>query len=78
MSAAADEGDTVELKNGWVPRSDDGDRWAVTSAGRVAGADHEYLIVVLSDHHPDYFGGIECVEHAVTAVVAALDGEDRG
>ncbi|GAA3965975.1 serine hydrolase [Thermobifida alba] len=77
VSAAAGEGDTVELKNGWVPRSDDGDRWAVTSAGRVAGADHEYLIAVLSDHHPDYFGGIECVEHVVTAVVAALDGEDR-
>nr|WP_232306792.1 serine hydrolase [Thermobifida cellulosilytica] len=76
VSAAAGEGDTVELKNGWVPRSSDGDRWTVTSAGRVVSADHEYLIAVLSDHHPDYFSGIECVEHAVATVVAAVDGGD--
>ncbi|MEY9210651.1 serine hydrolase [Thermobifida halotolerans] len=76
VSVAAAEGDTVELKNGWVPRSTDGNRWAVTSAGRVAGADHEYLIAVLSDHHRDYFSGIECVEHVVTEVVTALEGGD--
>lgn len=72
VSAAAEDGDSVELKNGWVPRSADGDRWVITSAGRVAGADHDYLIAVLSDRHHDYHAGIECVEHVVAEVASAL------
>ncbi|MDD6793120.1 MAG: serine hydrolase, partial [Thermobifida fusca] len=77
ISAAASEGDTVELKNGWVPRSSDGDRWVLTSAGRVAGAEHEYLIVVLSDRHRDYAGGIARIEHVVAEVAAALSDATR-
>ncbi|WP_243742615.1 serine hydrolase [Actinorugispora endophytica] len=75
VSAAAEEGDTVELKNGWVPRESDGNRWVITSAGHVTGAGHEYLIAVLSDQHRDYQAGIECVEHVVTEVAAALGGD---
>lgn len=77
ISVAASEGDTVELKNGWVPRSSDGDRWVLTSAGRVAGAEHEYLIVVLSDRHRDYAGGIARIEHVVAEVAAALSDATR-
>ncbi|WP_052745477.1 serine hydrolase [Allosalinactinospora lopnorensis] len=72
VSVAGDP-ETAELKNGWVPLESDGGRWAINSAGRVAVGDQEYLIAVLSDHHLDYGSGVECVEHAVTEVIDAIE-----
>ncbi|GAB3210298.1 serine hydrolase [Marinactinospora thermotolerans] len=73
VSAAAGEGDRVELKNGWVPRDVDGGRWAISSAGHVHGERRSYLIAVLSDRHLGYGEGVACVEHVVTEVVDALE-----
>ncbi|GLU47724.1 serine hydrolase [Nocardiopsis ansamitocini] len=73
VSAAAGPVDAVALKNGWMPRDADGGRWTVNSSGHVLGADHEYLITVLSDHHLDSWTGIQCVEHVVAEVVAAIE-----
>ncbi len=73
VSAAAQEGDITALKNGWVPREADANRWTINSVGHVKGAHREYLIAVLSDRHPDYGTGIACVEHAVTEVAGAID-----
>ncbi|NYE49258.1 beta-lactamase class A [Spinactinospora alkalitolerans] len=76
VSTAAGDRDLVELKNGWAPQEADAGRWAINSAGRVRGPERDYLIAVLSDRHGDYAGGIECVEHVVTEVAAAIE-EDR-
>lgn len=73
-SAAAEDGDTVGVKNGWVPLDSDGGRWVVNSTGYVTGPGREYLVSVLSEHQPDYVSGVESVEHAVAAVAEALEG----
>ncbi|GHC94990.1 hypothetical protein GCM10007079_46120 [Nocardiopsis terrae] len=75
VSAAADPGDTVGLKNGWTPRASNGGLWNINSVGYVTGPDREYLIAVLTDDHPDYFTGVALVEEAVAEVTGAI--EDR-
>jgi hypothetical protein len=70
VSAAADDGDTTAVKNGWLPRAADGGRWTINSIGRVRGDDHDYLIAVLSKNDSSMDEGVETVEH-----VAALVGK---
>jgi beta-lactamase class A len=72
VSAAAATGDTVALKNGWLPRSSDAGRWTINSIGRVRGAGHDYLIAVLSTQNNSMTSGIETVEHATNLVTSAL------
>ncbi|WP_236567823.1 MULTISPECIES: serine hydrolase [unclassified Nocardiopsis] len=74
VSAAAAPGDAVGIKNGWVPRESNGGLWTVNSVGYVVGAEHEYLIAVLTDDSADYFGGVSLVEELVLAVTGALEG----
>lgn len=71
-SAAAGPDDTVEIKNGWVPRDADGGLWAVHSLGHVYGPDRDVVIAVYSDKHPDHASGIEAIEDVVSEVMAAL------
>ena len=65
VSAAARRGDRVELKNGWQRRLSHGELWAINSIGRVRSGGHDWLIAVLSDHHPTSGTGIAVVEHVV-------------
>ncbi|MEV6304222.1 transglycosylase domain-containing protein [Actinoplanes sp. NPDC051861] len=62
VSAAALEGERTALKNGWVSRSSDANRWIVNSVGRVSGEDTDTLVAVLSQGHRDKPDGIEVVE----------------
>ncbi|MBB6120676.1 serine hydrolase [Nocardiopsis algeriensis] len=73
VSAAASEGDTVGLKNGWTPRESDGGLWAINSVGYVAGPDREYLVAVLSDGHAGYGPGIDLAEELIGAVTGAME-----
>ncbi|WP_116244255.1 serine hydrolase [Nocardiopsis sp. FIRDI 009] len=73
ISAAAGPGDTVGLKNGWVPRQSNGGLWNINSVGYVAGPDREYLIAVLSDDHPGYVGGVDLVEELVSVVIGEIE-----
>jgi Beta-lactamase enzyme family len=68
VSAAAGPGDTVALKNGWLPRTADGGLWVINSIGRVQTGTHDYLIAVLSDHNPSMEAGITTVEHVAELV----------
>lgn len=72
VSAAAGAGDRIALKNGWTPRQSDGGRWTVNSIGRVGRDGHDYLIAVVSEHHPSTAGGIEAVERVSELVTGAL------
>jgi beta-lactamase class A len=66
VSAAADKGDKVALKNGWQVRTAHGGLWAINSIGRVRTVDgHDFLIAVLSDHNPHPGYGIASVERVV-------------
>lgn len=77
VSAAADPG-RFQLKNGWLPRSTT-DRWEVNSIGSIHRGGSDYLVVVLSDGHPELAAGIDQVERAArTAVEAVRTASDGG
>jgi beta-lactamase class A len=65
ISAAARPGESVALKDGWMPRDNQRGRWTVNSIGRITGAGTDVVIVVLSRGHPSLGAGIATVE-AVT------------
>jgi len=73
VSAAALKGDTVQLKNGWLPRPVDGGRWTINSIGRITGHGHEFLIAVVSRRNSSMSAGIATVEHVARTVARALD-----
>jgi beta-lactamase class A len=72
VSEGADDGDSVALKNGWLPRSADGNTWVINSIGRVHGSQHNYLISILSDHNTTMSAGVTKVEHVSKLIAAAL------
>jgi hypothetical protein len=82
-SVAAGPEDTVEIKNGWVPRDADGGLWTVNSIAHVHGEERALLIAVYSDGHISEASGIEAVEAVVAEVMNGLfpergNGEDDG
>jgi beta-lactamase class A len=64
ISAAADPGESVALKNGWLD-NDDGS-WMVNSIGLVSGTDADVTIVILTDGDADMDSGITTVEQLAT------------
>jgi beta-lactamase class A len=62
VSAAADPGTTVRLKNGWLPSDPDDGRWLVNSVGVVTVHGHQVLLAVLTQHGDSFEDGIELVE----------------
>jgi hypothetical protein len=54
---------TVGIKNGWLPVTEDDNRWAVNSVGWVNGAGKHYVIAVLTQHGPSESYGIHTIEH---------------
>jgi beta-lactamase class A len=61
ISAAAQPGERVALKNGWFPFSGQVG-WTVNSIGRISDADTDTVVVVLSRGHPSLRAGINMVE----------------
>lgn len=72
ISAAADHGASSELKNGWLNIDSDNGLWAVNSAGLTTSGGHQMLLVVLSQHQPDYQSGVNRVEVAASKLAATL------
>lgn len=72
VSAAADPGTATALKNGWLDIDSDGGLWAVNSTGLSTVGGHRVLLVVLSQHQPDYQSGVDRVQAAARALAAAL------
>ena len=67
VSAAAFAGERTALKNGWLARSSEDNRWIVNSTGRIASDKVDVSVSVLSHGHRSREAGIEVAEH-----VAAL------
>ncbi|MFB4301894.1 serine hydrolase [Actinomadura sp. NTSP31] len=72
VSAAAEDGAEVALKNGWLPRQVHGGRWTVNSIGLIRDAGRLFLVAAVSERDPALEKGIAAVEHACASVVAAL------
>ncbi|MBV9820650.1 MAG: serine hydrolase [Actinobacteria bacterium] len=72
VSAAADKGSTTHAKNGWLNIDRDNGLWAVTSAGVVRVGGHPVLMVVLSQHQPDFDTAVDRVERAAKLLATAL------
>lgn len=63
VSAAAAEGETTALKNGWLSRSTEGGRWIVNSVGRITrGDDVDVSLAVLSHGNSTEQAGRDHVE----------------
>ena len=64
VPAVGATGETTTVKNGWLPRSTEGNRWIINTVGRVTGDDVDVSIAVLSHNHASMAGGIKVVEKA--------------
>jgi beta-lactamase class A len=71
VSAAADPGTTVRLKNGWLPSDPDDGRWLVNSVGVVTVHGHQVLLAVLTQHGDSFEEGVELVER-IAKVAASV------
>ncbi|MEV4703321.1 transglycosylase domain-containing protein [Actinoplanes sp. NPDC049316] len=67
VSAASLAGERVAVKNGWLARSSEDNRWIINSTGRITGDKTDVSVSVLSHGHTGQKTGIAVVEH-----VAAL------
>ncbi len=72
ISAAADAGAKSRLKNGWLNIDRDNGLWAVNSDGLTTSGGHPVLLVVLSQHQPDFQTGVNRVQAAAKQLATAL------
>lgn len=73
VSAAARDGEGVQLKNGWMSRSNAGGTWTVNTIGRVTGPDVDLTVAILSRRHANLATGIALVERIAALARATLD-----
>lgn len=73
VPAAAEPGEKTTVKNGWLPRTTEGNRWIINSVGRITGKDVDVSIAVLSHGHSTMSGGIKVVEKAAKMTRQYLD-----
>ncbi|GAA5177239.1 serine hydrolase [Rugosimonospora acidiphila] len=59
----------VYVKNGWLSRSTEDDKWIINSIGRIVEPAHDWLIVVLSNYNATQNSGITLVQHAADLAV---------
>lgn len=79
VSAVADPGTPVALKNGWLsvdnnngPGENDDGRWLVNSVGVVTVHGQQVLLAAFTQHGPDYASGIKLVESLVKTITPAV------
>jgi Beta-lactamase enzyme family len=73
ISAAAHDGESVILKNGWMPRSNQGGRWTVNSVGRITGAGTDLTMAIMTRGSASSASGIALVEQLAKLARAPLD-----
>src|SRR5262249_31679879 len=82
VSAVADPGSEVALKNGWLsvdndndPRENDDGLWLGHSVGVVTVHGQRVLLSAFTQHGADYVSGVHLVEAVVRAITAAVVAE---
>jgi beta-lactamase class A len=64
VPAVAATGEKATVKNGWLQRSTEDNRWIVNTVGRVTDDDTDVSIAVLSHENSSMPGGISAVQKA--------------
>jgi beta-lactamase class A len=62
ISAAAEKGEDFTIKNGWLPRSTENERWIINSVGRISDDGIDVSIAVLSHGHANELAGRKVVQ----------------
>ncbi|WP_430791041.1 serine hydrolase [Actinoplanes sp. G11-F43] len=62
ISAAAKKGEDFTIKNGWLPRSTENQRWIINSVGRISDDGIDVSIAVLSHGHATELAGRKVVQ----------------
>ena len=73
ISAAAHDGESVILKNGWMPRSNQGGLWTVNSVGQITGAGTDLTMAIMTRGSASSASGIALVEQLAKLARAALE-----
>ncbi len=68
VSAARRSGESVLLKNGWMPSAGDHQRWVVSSVGRIGSDYLDLRLAILSKGHGSYAVGRARVEKVADLV----------
>jgi hypothetical protein len=63
ISGGVPSGVVIGIKNGWLPVTEDHNRWAVNSVGWVSGQGKHYVIAVLTQHEVSEDYGIDTIQH---------------
>ena len=74
VSAAADRGTTVRVKNGWLSSANDHGRWLVNSVGVITADGDEVIVAVLSQHGTSFDRGVSLVQELAELSVKAVTG----
>ncbi|MEP6599909.1 MAG: serine hydrolase [Actinomycetota bacterium] len=72
VSAAADPGSVIALKNGWLGLGRDDGLWLTNSVGVITVHGQPVLIAVMTQHNPSFEAGVELVESFATALLPAV------
>lgn len=72
VSAAADKGSTVRLKNGWLTTDSDHDLWLVNSVGVITAHGDKVIVAVMTQHGSSFTGGISLVQKLAKLSVGAV------
>ncbi|MEQ4303630.1 serine hydrolase [Plantactinospora sp. B6F1] len=73
ITAAAGPASTASyVKNGWTTADADDGLWLANSIGRIVEPGRDWLVAVLSDHHPTRQQGIAAVEKAARYALTEL------
>jgi hypothetical protein len=74
---AADDSGTAALKNGWLPRERDGNRWIVNSVGHVTTGGREVVLAVLTRDSATMPAGIDLIEDVAVRLRDTLAVQTR-
>ncbi len=73
VSAGAEPGTTVALKNGWLPVDlTNYTNWQINSIGWIQGNGRDYVLAVLSNGNPTEADGITTINHIASEIYAEL------
>jgi hypothetical protein len=73
ISAAAHDDESVILKNGWMPRSNQGGLWTVNSVGQITGDNTDLTMAIMTRGSASSASGIALVEQLAKVARAALE-----
>lgn len=66
VGGVARAGETVAVKNGWLPRDNQGGRWVISTSGLLTGPSTDLRLAVCSRGHASQDAGVDFIEKVLT------------